>query len=417
MDSTLLSGIPVVFTTALEGMQPVDTTLLPGMPAPFWFVQFFKVVGFVLHLIPMGLWFAGLPVAVLCALGDCLHSQRYVQRMFGQFPIIMALGINFGIVPLLFLQTTYYKSFYTATVLMAWHWILVIPILIVGYYALYLAAFSCKNKDSNDCLCNKNNQRRHCKTVFYGMIASIGLITIGILISNGLTLMVRSDLWAGIMEQTNHYGATTGVANNMQDATLWIRLATMFGLGLITTGVWAAVDSHLLLRNNCSGQNSVQQSEESVSEEITSYRRWTILLSLILTVLGSILLTGTEWAVKTGNGGVNLAMAYPCFGWVVLLAYLVLVSFLFAGLIKRHSGKFVTVAVLFHLLTLSSFGIIRQIGQNAGVSLYVNVAEIPTNIQWSPLITFLIVFVAGLVVIAWMLRQTIVSVNRPNSES
>lgn len=249
------------------------------------------------------------------------------------------------------------------------------------------------------------------------MIASVCLVVIGILIANGLTLMVRTDLWAGIMERTNHYGATTGVANNMRDTALWIRFATMFGLGLITAGVWAAVDSHLLLRNNCPAQNPVQKSEKSVSDGITPYRRWTILLSVLLTVLGTILLTGTEWAVKTGNGGENLAIAYPHFGWVVLSAFLVFVSLLFAQLISRHSGKFITLAVLLHLLTLSCFGIIRQIGQNAGVSQYVDVAKIPTNIQWSPLLAFLVVFVAGLVVIAWMLRQVVVSANKPNSES
>ncbi|MDR1141026.1 MAG: hypothetical protein LBL62_04980 [Planctomycetaceae bacterium] len=399
----------------------MDTTLLPGMPAPFWFVQFFKVVGFVLHLIPMGIWFAGLPVAVLCAFCNCQHSRRYAQRMFGQFPIIMALGINFGIVPLLFLQTTYYKSFYTATILTAWHWIAIIPILIVGYYAIYLAAFSYRNSNSgNGCMCNKNNQRCQCKTVFYGMIASVCLITIGILISNGLTLMVRSDLWTGIMEQTNHYGATTGVANNMHDSALWLRLVTMFGLGLITAGIWATVDSHLLLRTlrkSPCGQNPEQQSEESVSDWITPYRRWTILLSVLLTVLGAILLTATEWAVKSGNINEHLTIAYPHFGWVVLSAYLVLVSLLFAGLIKRHSGKFLTLAVLFHILMLAGFGVIRQIGQNAGVSPYVEVSKIPTNIQWSPLITFLIVFVAGLVLIAWMLRQAVVSSGQPNPES
>ncbi|MDR0338109.1 MAG: hypothetical protein LBI18_13570 [Planctomycetaceae bacterium] len=401
------------------------TMLLPGTPAPFWFVQFFKVVGFVLHLIPMGLWFAGLPVAVLCTLWNCQYSRRYAQRMFGQFPIIMALGINFGIVPLLFLQTTYYKSFYTATILTAWHWIAVIPILIVGYYALYLAAFSYqhnKNNDNNnnsECHCRKNKQQCVCRPAFYGLIASFCLIVIGILISNGLTLMVRTDLWAGIMERTNYYGATTGVANNMRDMALWIRLATMFGLGLITAGVWAVVDSHLLIRakNHCSCQNAAQQSEESVSDWVTPYRRWTILLSVLLTALGAITLTGTEWAVKNGNCGENITIAYPYFGWIVLLAYLVVVSLLFAGLVARHSGKLITVAVLFHLLTLSGFGIIRQIGQNAGVRQYIDVANMPTNIQWSPLITFLIVFVAGLVVIAWMIRQTVVSVNKPNLES
>ena len=113
---------------------------MESVPAPFWFVQFFKVVGFTLHMIPMGIWFAGLPVVILCALRNGEHSRFYARRMTKQLPVMMALGINFGIVPLLFLQTTYYKAFYTATILTAWFWIAVIPILIIGYYSLYIAA-------------------------------------------------------------------------------------------------------------------------------------------------------------------------------------------------------------------------------------------------------------------------------------
>ena len=112
------------------------------VPAPFWFVQFFKVVGFVLHMIPMGIWLAGLPVMILCALWNGEHSRFYARRISTQLPVMMALGINFAIVPLLFLQTTYYKAFYTATILTAWYWLAVIPILIVGYYSIYIAAYS-----------------------------------------------------------------------------------------------------------------------------------------------------------------------------------------------------------------------------------------------------------------------------------
>jgi len=384
-------------------------------PAPFWFVQFFKVVGFVLHMIPMGIWFAGLPVVIGCALWNCRHSRRYARRMFGQFPIFMALGINFGIVPLLFLQTTYYKSFYTATILMAWHWIAVIPILIVGYYSLYLAAFAAQGKkyDSKTEGAAKRNfwaigfHHQHCQTsrcrsgaakrnfraIGFGILASFCLICIGILMTNGMTLMVRSDLWSGIMERTNYFGATTGLANNMSDPAVWIRLATMFGLGLITVGIWSVVDSHLLLPRN-----------EDISNRQT-YQHWTVSLAAVLTVLGAVILTGTEWCVKTGNSGDALKTAYPYFGFIVLLAYTVLVSLILA---KAVSRKLVTVSVLLHILTLAGFGIIRQIGQNAGVAQYVDVSQLETAIQWSPLIAFLIVFVLGLGIIGWMLRQAAV---------
>ena len=42
-------------------MTPVDIYSLNGLPAPYWFIQLFKVLGFILHSIPMHLWLTGLP--------------------------------------------------------------------------------------------------------------------------------------------------------------------------------------------------------------------------------------------------------------------------------------------------------------------------------------------------------------------
>ncbi len=363
----------------------MDPTTLPGMPAPFWFVQLFKVIGFVLHMIPMGLWFAGLPVAIGCALWNCRHSRRFARRMFGQFPIIMALGINFGIVPLLFLQTTYYKSFFTATVLMAWHWLAVIPILIVGYYALYLAAFSRQ----------QTGERRPTRMIVFGVIASVCLVAIGILMTNGLTLMVRSDLWPGIMERTNHFGATTGLANNMSDPAVWLRLATMFALGLMTTGVWTAFDSHFLLKTIKPVEPGTDVS--APMGELNEYRRWTLKLAVVLSYIAIIPLFVA--AVK------GWCPMYPNMLLVPILA-LPLPIYFHAALIPNSKQRMLVIlATITQVLTLACFGIIRQIGQNAGVADYVDVSKIPTAVQWTPLIAFLVCFVLGLGVIGWMLRQ------------
>ena len=58
-----------------------------------------------------------------------------------QMPVIVALGVNFGIVPLLFVQVAYYKVFYPATILMAWFWLAIIGLLIPAYYGVYVYAF------------------------------------------------------------------------------------------------------------------------------------------------------------------------------------------------------------------------------------------------------------------------------------
>jgi hypothetical protein len=62
-------------------------------------------------------------------------------------PVLMAWTVTAGVAPLLFLQVLYGHFFYTSSILMAFYFILVIPLIIAAYYALYArkrssAAFS-----------------------------------------------------------------------------------------------------------------------------------------------------------------------------------------------------------------------------------------------------------------------------------
>jgi len=356
---------------------------MEAVPAPFWFVQFFKVVGFVLHMIPMGIWFAGLPFVILCAIKNGKRSGFYARRMSKQLPVIMALGINFGIVPLLFLQTTYYKAFYTATILTAWFWIAVIPILIVGYYSLYIAAYSGEKRD---------------RMILCSILASLCLICIGMLNTNGLTLMVSGNQWGFMATQTGYYGAVLGTANNFQDITMWLRLATMFGLGLITAGVWATFDAHFLIRKDADG----------VPEK---YRQWTTTLALLMAFFGAGILTGTEYVVKTNVSPEltvypTLTTAYPYFGVILLPAYLAFMVLLVAR-ITRISMFLVGLAAVLQFLTLATFGVIRQIGQNAGMVSFngIDVSMLPEAVQWDTLIAFVVIFLLGVGAILWMVAQ------------
>ena len=356
---------------------PIPFSTMEAVPAPFWFVQFFKVVGFVLHMIPMGIWFAGLPVVILCALRNGTQSRFYARRMSKQLPVIMALGINFGIVPLLFLQTTYYKAFYTATILTAWFWIAVIPILIIGYYSLYIAAYSGERRD---------------RMILCSLLASLSLICIGILNTNGLTLMVSGNQWSGMISETSYYGAVLGTANNFQDMVIWMRLATMFGLGLITAGVWTTFDAHFLIRADAAGVPA-------------KYQRWATTLALLMTFAGLAILTGTEYVVKEGTYP-TLAVAYPYFGWILLFAYAIFVVLLLA---KTGRKRFIALAALLHFLTLAGFGVIRQIGQNAGMAKFngIEVSTLSEAVQWDTLVAFVVFFLLGVGVIVWMVAQCV----------
>ncbi len=53
-------------------------------------------------------------------------------------PFCLGLAITAGVAPLLFLQILYQESFYTSNLLLSHRWMAILPVLIVGFYLLYL---------------------------------------------------------------------------------------------------------------------------------------------------------------------------------------------------------------------------------------------------------------------------------------
>ena len=73
----------------------IDPSATP-LPAPVWFIELFKVLGFSLHMVPMNLWYAGIVVAMLLGVLGSQHGRRFSARLMAQMPVIIAMGINLG---------------------------------------------------------------------------------------------------------------------------------------------------------------------------------------------------------------------------------------------------------------------------------------------------------------------------------
>ena len=53
----------------------IDPSARP-LPAPVWFIQLFKVLGFSLHMAPMNLWYAGIILAMVLYAAGSEHGRR-----------------------------------------------------------------------------------------------------------------------------------------------------------------------------------------------------------------------------------------------------------------------------------------------------------------------------------------------------
>ena len=66
-------------------------------------------------------------------------DDAIAARFRDWLPFMLGAAITAGVAPLLFVQILYQERFYTANLLLGHRWLAVIPALILGFYALYLA--------------------------------------------------------------------------------------------------------------------------------------------------------------------------------------------------------------------------------------------------------------------------------------
>lgn len=364
-------------------MHDLITPLGPtGVPAPFWLVEGLKVLGFALHLVPMNLWYMGLLLAVGLHAFGCEQGRRCGARLIGQLPIWIGLGINFGIVPLLFIQVAYNRAFYPATILMAWLWMGVIVLLIPAYYGVYVYAIGL----------GRGTPLRGWQRAA-GWLSAVLFVAIGFIFANAMSLMTRVHAWSELWLKHSVDGAATGTAWNVSDPTFWFRWLLMPGLALGTTAAWAVVDSAWF-----------------AGRESDDYRRWAAWFARWL-YLGSAAWAGVAGTCYIALGwGPELRTTMFSLPWAPLTlatgaAPLVPVAWLWIRRRESFARLEAALVGLVQFLVLAINAVSRQVVQNLELKPYLDVAAQPVSVQWSAVVVFLALFVAGLGVVGWMVVQ------------
>ncbi len=197
------------------GLIPSPDTI----PAPAWLFLGLDILTFIVHILVINVVLGGSLILLFRKTES--DDQGLYGSLVNKIPTSVALGVNFGVAPLLFLQVIYGHLFYASSVLMATFWILVIPFLILAYYGAYVHA----KKYISSALVAKS-------AIF---ITSIFLLYIGFMFVNNNTMMVQPDNWS------NYFANRDGTILNLSDPTIWPRYLHFVTASVAIAGLFISI--------------------------------------------------------------------------------------------------------------------------------------------------------------------------------
>jgi len=169
------------------------------IPAPSWVFIVLEQFLFLLHIVLINAVLGGALIVLFKRLSgkDDENVSNWHMPVAKKLPVMVALGINLGIPPLLFIQVVFGHLFYTSSVLMAVYWILIIPLLILAYYGTYI------------------HNGRFAKSPWFSKIslltAVLIILYIGFMLVTNNTLMEQPEKWTAYFE--NRGGTILNLSN------------------------------------------------------------------------------------------------------------------------------------------------------------------------------------------------------------
>jgi len=114
-----------------------------GLPGWLWLFHLLLPFTFALHVIFMNFALGGsIIIPLLWALGwrgGRAELNEVTRAALRIMPIAISFTITTGVAVLLFVQVVYGQFFYTANILMGWHWLAILLYLMLGFYMTYAA--------------------------------------------------------------------------------------------------------------------------------------------------------------------------------------------------------------------------------------------------------------------------------------
>ncbi len=274
-------------------------------------------------------------------------------------PIALALAINMGVAPLLFLQVNWGTHFFSSSVLMALPWLLVVPALILAYYGLYLL---------------QAGRWLH----LLGPIVTLLLLGIAFVVVNNMTLMLEPGRWAAYERSRD------GLMFNWGQPLIWPRYLHFVVASVAVGGLFqAALEGWRRWREGV-------VVRERRARGLWIYA-WATKAQIVVGIAQLAVLPAPLRALFLGKD--------PVLTGLLAVAALAAVGSVVAGLLKR---LWPTVGLF--LCTMAFMVALRQGLRSSYQRGSSHLASLPVETDLGPMLLFFVTFAVGIVVVVWMLR-------------
>jgi hypothetical protein len=349
------------------------------LPGPIWLLKGLLLLTFLLHLIPMNLVLGGGVLTVVSHLrwrrgGAAAAHHRHLAAVAARaFPATVAFTITLGVAPLLFVQVLYGQLYFTSSVLMAWPWLAVVALLLLGYYGTYWHSLRFRELGP--------------RAFWLALGVSLTFLIIAFLFVNNLSLLQNPAVWRALyLEDPRgiHLYALRDAA--VTPRFLHFLLASLAVSGLAVAGLGLAQRARDAEFAAWAGRWGV---------------RWFAGATAAQALVGPWFLLAQPARARAAFLGASAPDA-ALLGAAILLAMVALA--ILGGGERLAPGRFAAGAGA-AAATVVLMVLVRQRVRTLWLEPAFSVDRLPASPQWGAILLFAALLLAGLGLVGWMLAQ------------
>lgn len=359
----------------MNGLIPPPDSL--GIPSPPIIFHLLSILTFVLHVIFMNYVLGGSIMAAVheWLFGNRSHVGQANSLMIRIMPVALSMAITMGVAPLLFVQVIYGQFFYIANILMGAFWLSIIGLVMAAFYMIYILIAK-----------RPVSERASGLTRIGILINALLFLVVAFIYVNNAILTENPQYWADI-----HSGRRWIVA---PDASLWPRYFHFIIGAIAVAGLWCAAIGRYQIRYH-------EDRAEAGRWMVKTGLHWAVAATTFEILIGVLFLYTLGWdKIKAFMGNGILFV-----GWSIsLVTALIALVCMIMAMMKPENPKLLWGSIGLISATLVGMTMGRLLLRTIFLETFAQ--ELTVRPSHSSLLLFLITFIAGLAVLAYLIRLT-----------